>query len=117
MFDVYGKDPQIHTDAEVTIDEVGKGYPTPEGFVGSQSDSVYYESIVTVSRFERNELAELRLYPIELRRTQRFANRGVPRLAPAGQGRTILETLQRLSAPYGTQINIEDGVGVIRLPS
>lgn len=117
MFDVYGKDPQIHTDAEVTIDEVGKGYPTPEGFVGSQSDSVYYESIVTVSRFERNELAEIRLYPIELRRTQRFANRGVPRLAPAVQGRTILETLQRLSAPYGTQINIEDGVGVIRLPS
>jgi poly-gamma-glutamate synthesis protein (capsule biosynthesis protein) len=31
--------------------------------------------------------------------------------------RRILERLQRLSAPYGTTIAIEGGVGVIRLPA
>ncbi|TIY10461.1 MAG: CapA family protein, partial [Mesorhizobium sp.] len=33
MFDAYGKDPRVDTDAEVTVDEVAKGYPTPGGFV------------------------------------------------------------------------------------
>ncbi|MER9470523.1 CapA family protein [Mesorhizobium sp. M0482] len=115
MFEVYAKDPRVDTDAEVTLDEVAKGYPTPEGFVGPQSDAVFYESIVAVSHFEQNQLAELRLYPIELRRSNRFANRGVPRLAPAPQRKAILERLQKLSEPFGTQIDVENAVGLIRL--
>ncbi|MER8714297.1 CapA family protein [Mesorhizobium sp. M1295] len=115
MYEVYGKDPRVNTDAEVTVDEVAKGYPTAEGLVGSQSDTIFYESVVTISRFELNQLAELRLHPIELRRLNRFANRGIPRLAPAPQAVAILERLQKLSEPYGTQIAIENGVGVIRL--
>ncbi|MFC0810293.1 CapA family protein [Ensifer sp. P24N7] len=115
MFDEYSKDPRVHTDAEVTVDEVAKGYPTAEGLVGPQSDAIYYESVVSVSRFEQNQLVELRLYPIELGRSKRFANRGVPRLAPATQAVTILERLQKLSKPFGTQIAIENGVGLIRL--
>lgn len=115
MYEVYGKDPRVDTDAEVTVDEVAKGYPTAEGIVGSQSDTLFYESVVAVSRFEQNQLAELRLHPIELRRLNRFANRGVPRLAPAAQAVAILERLQKLSAPFGTQIDIENDVGVIRM--
>ncbi|CDX42680.1 conserved hypothetical protein [Mesorhizobium sp. SOD10] len=115
MYEVYGKDPRVNTDAEVTVDEVAKGYPTAEGLVGPQSDTIFYESVVTNSRFEYNQLAELRLYPIELRRTNRFANRGVPRLAPLPQAKAILERLQELSKPFGTRIEIEDGVGLIRL--
>ncbi|WP_192249565.1 CapA family protein [Mesorhizobium silamurunense] len=115
MFEAYGKDPRVDTDAEVTVDEVAKGYPTPEGLVGPQSDAVYYESVVAVSRFEQNLLAELRLYPIELRRSNRFANRGVPRPAPAPQAKAILERLQKLSEPFGTQIDIDSGFGLIRL--
>lgn len=115
MYEVYGKDPRVDTDVEVTVDEVAKGYPTAEGIVGSQSDTLFYESVVAVSRFEQNQLAELRLHPIELRRLNRFANRGVPRLAPAAQAVAILERLQTLSTPFRTQIDIEDGVGVIRV--
>ncbi|MEI9412880.1 CapA family protein [Mesorhizobium salmacidum] len=115
MYEEYGKDPRVDTDAEVTVDEVAKGYPTAEGLIGPQSGVEFYESVVTISRFEDNHLAELRLYPIELRRTMRFANRGVPRLAPAPQGVAILERLQSLSAPFGTQVEIENGVGLIRL--
>ncbi|MER9007632.1 CapA family protein [Mesorhizobium sp. M0862] len=115
MFDQFGKDPRINTDAEVTIDHLARGYPTPEGRTGPQCGTIYYESVVAVSRFEHNQLAELRLYPIELRRSQRFANRGVPRLAPAPLGKEILERLQKLSSPFGTQIDIEGDVGMIRL--
>ncbi|WP_352480713.1 hypothetical protein [Mesorhizobium sp. M0045] len=75
MFDAYGKDPRVDADAEVTVDEVAEGYATAEGLVGSQSDAVYYESVVAVSHFEPNQLAELKLYPIEFGRSKRFANR------------------------------------------
>ncbi|TSE03417.1 CapA family protein, partial [Mesorhizobium intechi] len=115
MFDLFGKDPRINTDAEVTIDHLANGFPTAEGRVGPQSAAIFYESVVAISRFEHNQLAELRLYPIELRRSQRFADRGVPRPAPVPLGREILNRLQELSAPFGTRIDIENDVGVIKL--
>ncbi|WP_247393800.1 CapA family protein [Bradyrhizobium sp. 35] len=110
MFDAYGKDPRVDTDAEVTLAEMAGGYETDPGFC----DPVYYESIIAVSRFEQNELAEVRLYPIELGHSKRFANRGIPCPAPGLQAKVILERLQRLSAAFGTEISIEDEVGVIR---
>ncbi|MER9301166.1 CapA family protein [Mesorhizobium sp. M0621] len=115
MFEVYGKDPRVDTDAEVTVEEEAKGYPTAEGFVEALSAPVYYESIITVSRFEQNQLAELRLYPVELGYSKRFANRGLPRLVAGLHAKAILERLQTLSKPYGTDIAIENDVGVIRL--
>ncbi|TIV59134.1 CapA family protein [Mesorhizobium sp.] len=115
MYEVHGKDPRVNTDAEVTVGELANGYPRPDGLAGAQFGVEFYESVVTVSRFENNQIAEVRLYPIELRRTMRFANRGVPRLAPAPQGMAILERLQKLSKPFGTVIDIEDGVGLIRV--
>lgn len=105
MFDEYGKDPRVDTDAEVKVAEMAAGF----------TDRVYYESIVTSSRFEQNQLSEVRLYPIELGHLQRFADRGIPRRAPAPQARAILERLQDLSKPYKTQIYIEDDIGIIRL--
>lgn len=115
MFAIYGKDPRIDTDAEVTVDEEAKGYPTSEGFVGALAAPIVYESVISVSRFEQNQLAELRLYPVELGYLKRFADRGIPSLAPPPQAKAILERLQRLSKPFGTEIAIEDDVGVIRL--
>lgn len=115
MFDAYGKDPRIDTDAEVTVAEEAKGYPTEEGFVGALCAPVFYQSVVTVSRFEQNQLAELRLHPIDLGYSKRFANRGIPQLALARQAKAILERLQTLSKPFGTQIAIEKDVGIIRV--
>ncbi|TIP18344.1 CapA family protein [Mesorhizobium sp.] len=115
MFDAYGKDPLVDTDAEVTVDEEAKGYPTPDGFVGAYGVPIYYESVIAVSRFEQNQLAELRLYPIELGFSKRFANRGIPRLATESQAKAILKRLQKLSNPFGTKITIENDIGVIRL--
>lgn len=115
MFALYGKDPRTDTDAEVTVDEETKGYPKADGFVGALAAPIFYESIISVSRFEQNRLAELRLYPIELGFAKRFANRGIPRPVTGPQAKAILERLQKLSEPFATQIAIENDVGVIRL--
>ena len=78
------------------------------------SGDVWYQSVVTTSRFEKGQLAEIRLHPVDLSYTARGADRGVPRLASAEVGKTILERMQRLSQPFGTRISIEGGVGIIR---
>ncbi|CAH2394411.1 CapA family protein [Mesorhizobium ventifaucium] len=115
MFEAYGRDPRVDTDAEVTVDEEAKGYPTAQGFVEALSSPVYYQSVITVSHFEQNQLAELRLYPVELGYSKRFANRGIPRLVTGSQANAILERLKMLSEPFGTQIAVENDVGVVRL--
>ena len=78
-------------------------------------DPIWYESVVAHSLYEGNGVAEIRLYPVELGYEMRGAHRGVPRMAHPERAQQILETLQRLSEPYGTEISIENGVGVIRV--
>ncbi|WP_367118886.1 hypothetical protein [Mesorhizobium sp.] len=68
-----------------------------------------------VCRFEQNQLAELRLYPVELGRSKRFANLGIPRLVTGPLAKAILERLQTLSEPFGTEILIGNDIGVIKL--
>jgi len=46
-----------------------------------------------------------------------MAHRGIPRTPPVDVAQRILRRLQEESAPYGTQIAIEGGTGVIRLAS
>lgn len=75
---------------------------------------VWYQSVVTTTRFEHGQVAEIRLTPIDLSYGARGADRGVPRLADAATASTILDRLQRLSQPFGTRMTIEAGVGVIR---
>ncbi len=76
---------------------------------------VKYESFIAVSEFDGGTLREVRLHPVELRyAAERMAHRGIPRIAPPDVGRRILARLQTLSAPYGTTIAIENGIGVIR---
>jgi poly-gamma-glutamate synthesis protein (capsule biosynthesis protein) len=75
---------------------------------------IWYQSVVTTSRFEKGKLAEIQLTPVDLDYKARGADRGVPRPASPDVARTILERMQRLSQPFGTRIAIEDGKGIIR---
>ena len=75
---------------------------------------VWYQSVVTTSRFEKGRIAEIRLQPIDLNYTARGADRGVPKIASAELAKTILERVQRLSQPFGTRVTVQDGIGVIR---
>ncbi len=105
MYESHKVDPQTQSAADVTVHEMATGF----------NGEVWYQSIVAVSRFDHNQLSEIRIYPIELNWTKRFADRGVPRLAPPAVAKVVLERLQKLSQPYGTAIAIENNVGVIRL--
>jgi poly-gamma-glutamate synthesis protein (capsule biosynthesis protein) len=78
---------------------------------------VWYESVVAVPTFKGSEMIALRLYPIDLARTAPVSQRGTPRLADEATGRKIIERLASVSAPYGTKIVYEGGIGVWRPPA
>jgi poly-gamma-glutamate capsule biosynthesis protein CapA/YwtB (metallophosphatase superfamily) len=82
---------------------------------GVFGDRVWYESVVAVNRFDRRgNLTAMRLHPIEMHwDNARDADRGIPRLAPPDVAMRILERLQKLSKPYGTRIDVRDGVGIV----
>lgn len=76
---------------------------------------VKYESVIAINQYAGGKLAEIRLFPVELRNdSERMAHRGIPRVAPPDVARRILIRLQELSAPYGTRIQIEGNIGIIR---
>ncbi|WP_315837964.1 CapA family protein [Bradyrhizobium prioriisuperbiae] len=79
------------------------------------NDTTLLESVVAVSRFERGDIKEIRLYPIDLDALGRASRRGVPVLADTEKAQSILKRLQGLSEPFGTRIAIEDGVGIVRI--
>ena len=92
----------------------GRGDPTRDECAGCPFPAKY-ESVVAISEYVGGRLAEVRLYPIELDYdSPRMAHRGVPRLADSVTAGRILGRLQQLSEPYGTEISIEEGVGLIR---
>lgn len=97
-------DPARATDADLTALLNAAGF----------DDELVFQTVIAVSRFEKGELAEVRLHPVDLGYGMRLTKSGVPRLASPAAGRAILERLQRLSRPYGTTIVIEHDVGIIR---
>jgi poly-gamma-glutamate synthesis protein (capsule biosynthesis protein) len=74
-----------------------------------------YQSAIVVSKFDKNQLSEIRIYPIELGWERRDADRGSPRIASPEMAQTILKTQQKYSQEYGTKVEIEGNVGVIRI--
>jgi hypothetical protein len=85
-----------------------------EGVYRSGREPVNYEGIIAVSRYDQGQVAEVRLYPLDLGYAAPIADAGMPRLASAAVARRILERMQKLSAPFGTAIAIEGSVGIIR---
>jgi poly-gamma-glutamate synthesis protein (capsule biosynthesis protein) len=80
---------------------------------GFPADAAYWESVLAVPEFRDGRLAEIRLHPVTLGHGHPRPVRGRPMLADGETGRAILEELARLSRPYGTEVRIEDGVGVV----
>ena len=96
------------------MDVIGLSGMSGRGRGDENSPPIKYESIVALSRYERGSLAEIRLHPIEITDQVRMAHRGIPRLASPQGAQRILARLQKLSAPFGTTITIENNIGVIR---
>ena len=74
-----------------------------------------WESIVATCKYTGKQMKEIRLYPIDLGRGLPRSQHGRPILAVPGDevNERVLERYQSMSEPYGTRIEIEDGVGVI----
>jgi hypothetical protein len=74
-----------------------------------------YDSAIVVSRFDHNQLSELRIYPIDLGWERRRADRGSPRITPPELAQKFLQQQQKDSEAYGTKVSIEGNVGVVKL--
>ena len=79
------------------------------------SAEAFWTSVIAVSTYRNKALAELKLYPIVLQPELSRARRGTPVMAEGEAARKIIEKLAQLSAPYGTRIRFEQGVGVVDL--
>lgn len=88
----------------------------PKGF---HTDPRFWECVVPVCRFEDGKLTSVDLHPVMLDLDQPRTRRGAPRLAVVEESLRVLNGLAELSAPFGTEIQIETldrrAVGRIRL--
>ena len=65
--------------------------------------------------FKAGELEEVRLHPIDLGYKQPRSQKGRPVMAKGEVANAVLDLFKQLSLPFGTQIEIQDNVGVIRV--
>lgn len=82
---------------------------------GFPADPLYWESAIAIPHYDGGELQKIELIPLWLGREKARSQRGRPFIAKGEQGLKILEDLRRLSQPFGTEIEIEGDIGIIRL--
>lgn len=81
--------------------------------VGLLTDRRMMEAVIPYFEMEDGELTHLELFPIELGFGEPRYRLGNPRFCP---DRGIIQRLAQMSAPYGTQISInEEGIGIVKL--
>jgi poly-gamma-glutamate synthesis protein (capsule biosynthesis protein) len=71
-----------------------------------------WNSVMAAWTMENGKITQIQLYPIDLGMHLTRSQKGVPRM---NRDEKILEYLNNLSKPYGTNIRIENGVGFIDL--
>jgi poly-gamma-glutamate synthesis protein (capsule biosynthesis protein) len=76
---------------------------------------INFEAMIALSRFDKGKLVEVRLYPTSGDWDGPISMLGMPRTAPPAMAQAILQRVQALSKPFGTNIAIEGNVGVIRV--
>ncbi len=82
--------------------------------VGFPSNPVWYESVVAVPVFRGHRMIEMKLYPIDIGHKLPRPQRGTPRMAQGALAEKIIDRLATLSEPFGTRIELENGIGVWR---
>ncbi len=82
---------------------------------GFAADPLYWESVVARVTFRGGHPAEVRLTPITLGFGHSRWQRGRPESAEPETSARILGRLQKLSQPFGTKIEVQDGRGIITI--
>ena len=83
-------------------------------FNGRQQPAGAYDSAMAVTEYRGGKPALVRVYPLATV-TDRPAVFSAPVIATGSEGRRILEQIRKMSEPFGTDMRIENGVGVIRI--
>ncbi len=81
----------------------------------SMGNPASLQSVIALATFERKVLRSVKLQPINLGVDRPAAEQGLPRFANSEMSRQILEKLIDLSRPFGTQIRVDRGIGVINI--
>lgn len=81
--------------------------------LGNGATLTMWESIFATTTWEGGKLKEIRIYPIDLNAAGNKP-KGVPSFASPELAKKILDELKRISAPFGTNVQIEGNVGIIR---
>ena len=66
-------------------------------------------------KFESGKLKEIRIFPVDLGYGKPRWQQGRPMLAEGEVAQEILERYQRLSKALGTQVELANNVGIVRL--
>lgn len=83
--------------------------------MNNERDQRTYASVIGAVAFEGGRLARVELHPVTLGYALPRSQRGHPELAATEDGLRILHDMRALSEPFGTTIDIENGVGIVRL--
>jgi len=85
--------------------------------IGFPADRMYWESVIAEIGFSpERKLTKVKLHPVVLGFGKSRSQRGRPSPAPAEDAQRIIAELGELSAPMGSKITFENGVGVLALP-
>lgn len=74
-----------------------------------------WETVLPQCQFENGELVRIELHPCTLQQEQPIPQRGIPMLAANEHGQNIVDDIAELSAEFGTDIDYDDGIGIVDL--
>jgi poly-gamma-glutamate capsule biosynthesis protein CapA/YwtB (metallophosphatase superfamily) len=83
-------------------------------FRGFTLPEAWYDGAVAVSEFQQGRVATVRLYPF-VQNLEDARLQGTPKSPSQADAQRILKRIQAASTPFGTHIEIEGEVGVIRV--
>jgi poly-gamma-glutamate capsule biosynthesis protein CapA/YwtB (metallophosphatase superfamily) len=92
-------------DSAAYIDTISKGW---------SGDLPFMEAVIAEVEFRASRFSGIKLTPTVIQ-TDRREIWGMPSLADKDRGATILARMQRLSQPFGVSIEIDHGVGRLRV--
>ncbi len=109
--EIYKGKPIFYSLGSLFFDFRGKrSYTTPTGQTMNFPDG-YFETVIPVTRYKGGKVSEIRLYPFAIAVGGPMG--GMP-VTPSPDGaRRILDNLKTMSAAFGTDVRIENGIGIV----
>jgi poly-gamma-glutamate capsule biosynthesis protein CapA/YwtB (metallophosphatase superfamily) len=87
---------------------------TANGTKGHPASPEFWQSMAVICRFEKRQLKDIQIYPVDMGFGRPRSQRGRPVLADAELAKILLDRVARLSEAYGTRVELHDGRGIIR---